>query len=221
MNDIWLEINDLHSFFCFDTCHLLPLAAMVKPVPYMEQLPRFLNMICEEEINEFRGNVQFWNEQLGVEHEVAYWEMGFPSTSFERAGPGGHIGKMPNVFMPEESFTDGTLLPILKKHFHQKALEAIIAFIQQMPDERVVDDWKNDVCQCQEVNSKIDYAMAAWHLVTSAFLLCGTRTAYGTGQGVVARLVAAWSPLLAVTSRLFYVAGVALGDMRFTCVLQA
>eukprot|EP00435_Cladocopium_sp_Y103_P037053 s1599_g9.t1 len=56
--------------------------------------------------------------------------------------------------------------------------------------------------------------VAAWHLVTWTFTLCGRRGSYGTQLGLVTRLVA-------VDAASFCVAGVALGDMDLRFVWQA
>eukprot|EP00435_Cladocopium_sp_Y103_P047959 s652_g14.t1 len=52
----------------------------------------------------------------------------------------------------------------------------------------------------------LHFVLQAWHLATWAFTLCGRRGTYGTGLGLVRRLVAA-------DAASFCVAGVALGDM--------
>eukprot|EP00435_Cladocopium_sp_Y103_P057813 s610_g20.t1 len=58
------------------------------------------------------------------------------------------------------------------------------------------------------------FVWQVWHLATSTFTLCGRRGTYGTGLGLVTRLVAA-------DAASFCVAGVALGDMDFRFVWQA
>eukprot|EP00435_Cladocopium_sp_Y103_P054232 s1651_g17.t1 len=62
------------------------------------------------------------------------------------------------------------------------------------------------------------FVWQGWHLVTSAFTLCGRCGIYGTGLALVAALVAAGGR---VAPRLFCVAGVALGDICLRFVWQA
>eukprot|EP00435_Cladocopium_sp_Y103_P055055 s1802_g18.t1 len=58
------------------------------------------------------------------------------------------------------------------------------------------------------------FVWQAWHLVTWTFVLCDKRGTYGTGLGLVTRLVA-------LGAAAFCVAGVALGDMDLRFVWQA
>eukprot|EP00435_Cladocopium_sp_Y103_P064639 s832_g26.t1 len=65
------------------------------------------------------------------------------------------------------------------------------------------------------------FVWQAWHLATSAFVLCGRRGTYGTGLALGWLWWRPWPPLVAVAPRLFCGASVALNDICLRFVWQA